>query len=185
MRLAGRHTSDRLRCWQICVGLALALCSGRASALTLAAMPLEELTRSASLVVRARCIDRQVTRTPDGRIASLARFAVVEAAKGSAPGVVTVRELGGRSGDTELVVPGAPLSEPGDEVVLFLEPLEGDVLGVVGLALGYMPVAVLPGSGATVHLSRTLGNVAARGSVRPVAELLDAVRRIDAQQGGR
>jgi len=170
---------------QLLLGIALALCPALASALTIAAMPLEELTRNASLVVRARCIDRQVTRSPEGRIESLARFEVVEQAKGKAPTVLTVRELGGRSGDTELVVPGAPLSEPGDDVVLFLEPHYGDVYGVVGLALGYMPVAVLPGSGATVRLSRTLGDVAANGGVRPVGELLERVRHIDAQQGGR
>lgn len=168
----------------LALGLVLAPCPRSAQALTVVAMPLEELTRHASLVVRARCLDRQVTRTPDGRIESLARFTVIESAKGRAPDVVTVRELGGKSGDTQLVVPGAPLSEPGDDVVLFLEPHDGDVLGVVGLALGYLPVATAPGSGPTVRLSRTLGDFAARG-VRPVSELLERVREIDAQQGGR
>jgi len=157
----------------------------RASALTVAAMPLEEMTGYATLVVRARCIDRQVTRSPDGRIESLARFTVLEEAKGSATGVVTVRQLGGRIEDRELVVPGAPLSEPGDDVVLFLEPYDGEVLGVVGLALGYMPVAVLPGSGAAVRVARTLGGSFASGGVRPVTELLERVRGIVTQQGTR
>jgi hypothetical protein len=169
----------------LAIGLLLALLPSRACALTVAAMPLEQMTRTATLVVRARCIDRQVTRSADGRIESLARFQVSERAKGKAADVVTVRELGGRSGDTELVVPGAPLSEPGDDVVLFLEPHDGEVMGVVGLVLGYMPVATVPGSGATVRLSRTLGDIAANGVNHPVGELLDRVREIDAQQGGR
>lgn len=149
--------------------------------LTLAAMPLDELTRAATLVVRGRCIDRQVTRLPDGRIESRARFAVLDAAKGRAPSVVTVRQLGGRIDDTELVVPGAPLSEPGDEAVLFLEAYDGDVLGVVGLALGYLPVAVVPGGGARVRLPTSLGVEHGAGGVRPVDELLDRVRTIDAR----
>jgi hypothetical protein len=153
--------------------------------LTIAAMPLEELTGHATLVVRARCVDRQVTRTADGNVESLARFAVVEEAKGSASGLVTVRQLGGRIDDTEVLVPGAPLAEAGDDVVLFLEPHDGEVLGVVGVALGYMPVATLPGSGAVVRTSRVLGADFASGSSRPVSELLERVRAIVRRSSGR
>ncbi|MBY0274512.1 hypothetical protein K2Z84_04155 [Candidatus Binatia bacterium] len=147
-------------------------------ALTLAPMTLEELTRAASIVVRARCIDRTVTRSADGRITSLARFHVVTRAKGAAPDVVTVRQLGGRVDGTELIVPGAPLSEPDDDVVLFLEARDDGTHGVVGLALGYMPVVALPGTGAAVRTSRMLGGVFADGAVHPVDELLERVRVI-------
>lgn len=151
-----------------------------ARALTLAPMTLEQLSATAAIVVRARCIDRSVTRSPDGRIESLARFEVVTRAKGDAPDVVTVRQLGGRVDDTELIVPGAPLSAAGDDVVLFLEPRDDGTHGVVGLALGYMPVVTLPGTGAAVRTSRTLGGVFADGGVHPVSELLDRVRAITA-----
>lgn len=147
-----------------------------AGALTLAPMTLEQLTGTASIVVRARCIDRTVTKSPDGRIESLARFEVVARAKGESPDVVTVRQLGGRVDDTELVVPGAPLSERGDDVVLFLEPRDDGTHGVVGMALGYMPVVTLPGTGAAVRTSSTLGGVFADGGLHPVGELLDRVR---------
>lgn len=159
---------------------AVASAAGVASALTLAAMPLEDLTRHATLVVRARCVGRDVVRGAEGRVESRARFEVLDAAKGAAPGVVTVRQLGGRLDGTEVVVPGAPLSEPGDEAVLFLEPHEGDTMGVVGLALGYLPVTVVAGAGARVHVSRALGAEYVAGGVRPVDELLDRVRAIDA-----
>jgi hypothetical protein len=149
-----------------------------AHALTLAPMTLEQLTGNAALVVRGRCIDRTVTRSADGRIGSLARFQVVARAKGDAPEVVTVRQLGGRIDDSELVVPGAPLSESGDDVVLFLEPRDDGTHGVVGLALGYLPVVTLPGSGAGVRTSRMLGGVFADGGVHPVDELLERVRTI-------
>ncbi len=162
----------------VCMVLASAVRIARA--LTLVPMTLEQLTGTATIVVRARCIDRTVTRTADGRIESVARFAVVARAKGEAPDVVSVRQLGGRSGDTELVVPGAPLSEAGDDVVLFLEPRDDGTNGVVGLALGYMPVVTLPGTGAAVRTSSTLGGVFADGGVHPVGELLDHVRAIAA-----
>ncbi|MFN8603671.1 MAG: hypothetical protein U0842_24615 [Candidatus Binatia bacterium] len=162
----------------VCMVLAPAVRIARA--LTLVPMTLEQLTGTATIVVRARCIDRTVTRTADGRIESVARFAVVARAKGEAPDVVSVRQLGGRSGDTELVVPGAPLSEAGDDVVLFLEPRDDGTNGVVGLALGYMPVVTLPGTGAAVRTSSTLGGVFADGGVHPVGELLDHVRAIAA-----
>ena len=176
MRAHGRRNA---RSPALAVLVALAVVATDARALTLAAMPLEELTRSASLVVRARCTEREVVRSASGRVESLARFEVVEEAKGSAPRVVTVRQLGGRLDGTEVVVPGAPLSEPGDEAVLFLEPHDGDVLTVVGLALGYMPVAVVPGSGAVVRVSRTLGAEYAAGGVRRVNDVLQRVREID------
>ncbi len=170
------------------VAVVLATCvllgalAARVLALTLAPMSLEQLTASADVVVRARCIDRQVTRTPDGRIESRARFTVVESAKGAPPDVVVVRQLGGRLDDTELIVPGAPLSEAGDDVVLFLASSDdaADAMGVVGLALGYLPVAVLPGAGASVQTSRALGGSFAPGGTRSVAELLQRVRDIDA-----
>jgi hypothetical protein len=156
----------------------LAPTSHLAHALTLAPMTLEQLTGNAALVVRGRCIDRTVTRSTDGRIESLARFQVVARAKGDAPEVVTVRQLGGKVDDTELVVPGAPLSEPGDDVVLFLAPRDDGTHGVVGLALGYLPVVTLPGSGAGVRTSRMLGGVFSDGGVHPVDEVLDRVRTI-------
>jgi hypothetical protein len=109
----------------------------------------------------------------------------VARAKGEAPEVVDVRQLGGRSGDTEMVVPGAPLSEPGDDVVLFLAPRDDGTSGVVGLALGYMPVVVLPGTGAAVRTSSALGGVFADGGVHPVDEILERVREIAAGEAVR
>ncbi|HEY8515036.1 MAG TPA: hypothetical protein VIS07_05960 [Candidatus Binatia bacterium] len=183
MKHARSHTVARPTSTLVGVAaLVLALAAaGSARALTLAAMPLEEMTRAASVVVRARCIDRQVTRSASGRIESIARFEVLEEAKGEGDRVVTVRQLGGRldADGTELVVPGAPLSEPGDEALLFLEPHDGEVMTVVGLALGYMPVAVLPGSGPVVRVSRVLGAEYASGGVRPVGEILRRVRDLD------
>ena len=49
---------------------------------------------------------------------------------------------------------------------------------MVGIALGYMPVVTLPGTGAAVRTSSTLGGVFADGGVHPVGELLDRVRAI-------
>ena len=99
-----------------------------ASALTLAPMTLEQLTGTASIVVRARCIDRTVTRSPDGRIESLARFEVVTRAKGDSPDVVTVDGLftPGQKADALVTAqPGVALSvlTADCQPVLFADPL--------------------------------------------------------------
>lgn len=178
LRSTGTHRRALLAALLVGASVFAATPPRRAHALTLAPMTLEQLTGTAALVVRARCIDRTVTRSADGRIESLARFQVTDRAKGDAAEVVTVRQLGGHIDDTELVVPGAPLSETGDDVVLFLEPRDDGTHGVVGLALGYLPVVTVPGSGAAVRTSRMLGGVFADGGVHPVGELLERVRAI-------
>jgi hypothetical protein len=148
-----------------------------ARALTLAPLTFEQVTQAAQQVVRARCLERQTTSDAAGRIESLARFEVLERVKGGGPSAITVRELGGRVDDRSVVVPGAPLSEPGDEVLLFLEPGESGLEHVVGLALGYMPIVTLPGSGALVRVAPSLERGFGRGGLEPLGRVLERVRR--------
>jgi hypothetical protein len=148
-----------------------------ARALTLAPLTFEQVTQAAQQVVRARCLDRQTTSDASGRVESLAQFEVLERVKGGGSRRVTVRELGGRLDDRSVVVPGAPLSEPGDEVLLFLEPGESGLEQVVGLALGYMPIVTLPGSGALVRVAPSLERGLGRGGLEPLGRVLERVRR--------
>ena len=167
---------------RVATALAVALASvfpiaaPRVDALTVAAMRLDELTSASTDVVRARCVARQVTRDGGGRIESIARFAVLDRVKGVEAAEVDVRQLGGRLGGDELIVPGAPLSEPGDEAVLFLEPGPDGALQVVGLALGYLPVATTPGGESRVRVWASLGVEFAGGGIRSVSEVLERVR---------
>jgi hypothetical protein len=83
-----------------------------------------DLVGHATLVVTGTVESVNYT-PPDGRmiISTEARVRIDETVVGaSAEDVVTVRALGGRYGDTALVVEDQPVFEEGEEVVLFLAP---------------------------------------------------------------
>jgi len=107
-----------------------------ARSLSLAALSLAELDAAADVVVRGHCIDRTPTHS-SGRIESVARFRVVEKLRGEAGEVVEVRQWGGEIGDRATVAPGAPLSQPGDDAVLFLAAEPDGTYRVVGTELPY------------------------------------------------
>ncbi|HYC22464.1 MAG TPA: hypothetical protein VEI94_07170 [Candidatus Bathyarchaeia archaeon] len=169
----------RVACVALLAGVATLLAPARARAMTLAAMDLEDLTHTSSLVVRARCIDRQAVRNESGQVETVVRFQVLESAKGQASGYVTVRQLGGRLDGLDVVVPGAPQSQEGDEAVMFLEPGTDERMQVVGLARGYFPVVAMPGGSAVVRVASALDRKFPAGGMRPVGEFLHRVREID------
>lgn len=88
---------------------------------TLARMDVEELTKTATLVARARCLSI-ASRWEDGLLWTFTTFVVTETWKGPAPQTLTVRLVGGRVGERRVIVEGVPRFVPGEEVVLFLEP---------------------------------------------------------------
>jgi len=150
-----------------------------ALALTLAPMSLAEMTRAADVVVWARCVDRTTTRSGEsGGIESIVRFEVLDVAKGAPGDVVEVRQPGGELDGTVTVVPGAPLSDAGDEAILFLEHGPGGHLRVVGMALGYLPVASLAPRSRRVRVAPYLGKGFEGGGLRPVDDVMNRVRRV-------
>jgi len=163
---------------RLALAIAITTWAASASALTLAPMSLEQMTTASEAVVRARCVDRTATRGDDGAIESVARFEVVDVAKGSPPSIVEVRQLGGKLDGTEMVVPGAPLSEPGDEALLFLERGPNGGYRVVGMALGYLPVVSTSPGPSRVRVSPHLGAGFESGGLRPVTDVLTRVRRL-------
>ena len=92
-----------------------------ASATTFAKLSLEQLVNAAPLIVRARC-QGNIVVTQQGEIRTITSFEVRETWKGSAPQVIRVRLLGGRTAQLTSHVEGVPRFRPGEEVVLFLEP---------------------------------------------------------------
>jgi hypothetical protein len=160
-------------------GIATLLAPAPVRAMTLAAMDLEDLTRTSSLVVRARCVERQAVRNESGQVETVVRFQVLESAKGRAPAFVTVRQLGGQLDGIDVVVPGAPQSQEGDEAVMFLEPSADERMQVVGLARGYLPVVAMPGGAAVVRVASALDRKFPAGGMRPVGEFLRRVRELD------
>lgn len=106
-----------------------------ASATTLAPMNLRQLTAAAQLVVRAKCLG-SASRWEGGEIWTFTRFASIESFKGAAPPEFTVGALGGKVGAIESVVAGTPRFQPGEQVVLFLEPSPAGGYGITGWVEG-------------------------------------------------
>lgn len=88
---------------------------------TIERMSLAKLARTAPLIVRARCLAND-TSWDAGEIWTFASFSTEESWKGPAPAQFRVRLLGGRVGPLTSSVSGVPHFQPGEEVVLFLEP---------------------------------------------------------------
>jgi hypothetical protein len=114
------RSSLRLWVFLACALLtALAFCAA-VQATTFLRMSVAEMARRAPLIVRGQCLGSSVTWEA-GEIWTLTNFEVVEVWRGSASGTITVRLLGGTTGNLTSVVSGVPRFHSGDEAILFLE----------------------------------------------------------------
>jgi hypothetical protein len=104
-------------------------------ATTLMRMSVSDLTRAAHLIVRARCMTNSA-RWDSGEIWTFTTLEVEEIWKGSAPDEITIRLLGGESGNLKSSVSGVPRFEPGEELVLFLEQTRAGDFSVVSWVQG-------------------------------------------------
>ena len=120
--------------------------AGGAAATTLARMDLDELTRTAAVIVRARCLETS-SRWEDGHMWTRTKFVVTEAWKSKAPQTIVVRLVGGQDGQRTVRVDGVPRFQEGEEVVLFLEPSLKGELTVTGWAQGTFRIGRDPGTG--------------------------------------
>jgi len=118
------------------------------------------LTRAADAVVVGEVLDsRSEWNEVHTLIWTLTRVRVDDVAKGTPArgGVVTVREVGGRVGDVEARMIGAPEFVPGERVVLFLEHAPGGAsFRTVALSEGKLVVSRGPDG-------RAVATSAARG----------------------
>lgn len=102
--------------------LAVVLAGAVASATTLLALDVAALTRSSTVVARARVVSLDTRWTKDGaRIMTDAVLEVTESWKGTPAGRVTVMQPGGVIGEIGQVVHGTARLTPGEDVVVFLE----------------------------------------------------------------
>jgi hypothetical protein len=113
----------------------LALLAVAANATTLARMRFEELAKQATAVARLRCLGAE-SKWENGEIWTETRFEVVEQNKGSLPGVVTVRMLGGSAGGLHSRIEGVPAFRPSEEAYVFLWGHEGEPLRILGWSQG-------------------------------------------------
>jgi hypothetical protein len=114
---------------------AIAIAASAATATTLAHMSVAQMSQTAPVIVRARCIENS-TRWDAGEIWTFTRFAVEDVWKRSAPAQITVRLLGGTTGNLTSTVDGIPRFRPGQTAILFLEPTSHGDLSVLSWQQG-------------------------------------------------
>ena len=106
-----------------------------ARATTLKRMSVADLSRAAHTVVRARCITNS-TRWEAGEIWTFTTFDVEEVWKGSASAQITVRLLGGQTGNFTSTVSGVPRFSAGEDLILFLERRPAQDFSIVSWVQG-------------------------------------------------
>lgn len=110
----------------------------------------------------------------DGIIMTRVTVAVRRVLKGPSAPTLVVSRLGGVVGNIGQLAPGEAELAPGDEVVLFVEPVQGE-LRVVGMAQGAFHVA--DGHAAQRLAGLTLVGAAARERTFTLRALLAAIAR--------
>jgi hypothetical protein len=111
-----------------------------ANATTLARLNFEDLAHQATAVARLRCLDAKSVWARR-EIWTETRFAVVQSEKGTLPGIVSVRMLGGTLGNLHSQVDEVPAFRPGEEVYLFLWSRPGEPYRVLGWSQGTFRIA--------------------------------------------
>ena len=125
------------------------------------------LTSKANVIVRGIVSGAQ-TKWIGKTIYTEYALQVQETLKGNAQSTLTMAVMGGSMGNVDLVIPGAPKIEVGNEVVFFGERFDAqESFRPVGIFDGIVPVAPARGAGATV---------APRGRPESLIDFLDEVR---------
>jgi hypothetical protein len=97
----------------------------------------QQMGEESALVVLGRVTGIQsFWNDTNTKIFTETRVAIDQSYKGGAGGTVSVIQLGGVVGHVQMKVEGAIAWSPGEEVLLFLEPLSGDKYMVYGLSQG-------------------------------------------------
>ena len=138
--------TERRRFLWILFLMGIALAAVVASATTLVPLSFTDLAHQSVAVARLRCVSSQ-TLWDRGEIWTDTHFQVVERYKGALEFAITVRTLGGRSGNFNSHVDGVPAFHPGEEVYLFLWGQPGEPYRVLGWSQGTFRIARNPQSG--------------------------------------
>ena len=111
-----------MRKYFILTVMLLLLLSSFIFALSLAKATVEELTQESTLVVHGivQQVESRWENQDQGTINSFITIDVVEYIKGMDESSLVIKQMGGQIGDWGDVIPGAPVLNKGDEVVLFL-----------------------------------------------------------------
>lgn len=172
-----------------CLALLL-LAAPPLGAVTVLPATFEELVRESVSVVHGRVAEVRGRWTSDRRtIESVVTLAVADVLKGTDVAATTFVVPGGEAGDRILVVPGAPVFRPGDDVVVFLRGRAPALPQPVGLALGVYRVAagrdgvprVMPSPITAAAIAGRVTRGAVSRPVRTLAAFSAEVRAVEAQ----
>jgi hypothetical protein len=126
---------QRRRFLWVVLMIGMALIAVVANATTFAQLPFEELAQQSTAVARLRCLNSE-SSWQNGELWTETRFEVMERSKGTLPGIVSVRMIGGNAGPLHSRVEGVPVFQPGEEVYLFLYGGPGEAYRVMGWQQG-------------------------------------------------
>jgi len=150
-----RHVFSRAgvrRAVVVCALAAVATLAARpAAASTVPYRTDGDLVAISSRVVHGRVLGVWTEAAENHRIYTVARLAVIEDLTGVDEPVIDVRELGGRIGNDEMFVAGAPGYAVGQEVLLLLER---GPRGLRTVALSFSAFHVVPGAGGDAEVIR-------------------------------
>ncbi len=115
------NTISRIR-FTFAFAAAVLIFAHGAPATTFERLTVGRLARTAQVIVRARCVSN-FPQWKGGEIWTITAFEPIELWKGSASGQLEVRLIGGTFGNITSNVSGVPRFRPGEDVILFLEPV--------------------------------------------------------------
>ncbi len=163
-----------------------ALLAGAATATTVEPMSGTELTDAAELIVVGRCTDA-TTQWIDRALVTFVTIEVDDTWKGESTRQVTIAVPGGVDPEREIPIavtfPGAPELLPGDELLLFLDPVAAlaGTYSVVGFFQGLFPVQQDAEGRALVTQSRS-----SRVGAMPLSEVRQRIgAHLAKQKAGR
>lgn len=134
------HSSTIMLCIATACLLGASAAVPKAQATTLVRMSLDQLTRAAKLIARARCVTN-TTAWDHGEIWTFTIFDVEETWHGAVSGRITVKLLGGRTQQVTSLVSGVPRFRAGEDVVVFLEPANDGTFSVTSWQQGVFRIA--------------------------------------------
>ncbi|GDY23232.1 hypothetical protein LBMAG56_45790 [Verrucomicrobiota bacterium] len=123
-------------------------------------VPIEELARTADVVLRGEVVSRSCERDPRGRLTTRIELAVSEVWKGAPTTHFTVVQAGGTLGEQRQTVIGQAEYRIGEEVVAFLALNRSGEGVTLGLAHGKFSLVRSRNSGELLAQSAFLGHVA-------------------------
>ncbi len=139
------------------------------AATTVVPMSIEKLTAQSTHVLHARALDHHSAWNAERtRIFTYTRFQVLNTLKGSAPAVISVKQLGGHADGYNMKVAGVRYWQNGDEAVLFLQQQADSTFAVTGLMQGDFRLA--PQASGQIVVTNGVADaneLAADGTVQP------------------